>query len=61
MLPPTYVEVSMPLKKGRDKKTISDNIARLIREGYPRDQAVAIAYSKAGITKKKRKKHNRGG
>jgi len=35
----------MPLKKGRDRKTISENIARLIREGYPRDQAVAIAYS----------------
>jgi len=38
----------MPLKTGSSDKVISDNIAQLIREGYPRDQAVAIAYSKAG-------------
>ena len=38
----------MPLKTGSSKETISENIAQLIREGYDRDQAVAIAYSKAG-------------
>jgi len=38
----------MPLKTGSSDKVISDNITQLIREGYPRDQAVAIAYSKAG-------------
>ena len=46
----------MPLKRGCDKKTISENIAELIRAGYPREQAVAIAYSVAGKSKKKRTK-----
>lgn len=43
----------MPLKKGRSKATISKNIAKLRREGYPAKQAAAIAYSTA---RKKRKK-----
>ena len=38
----------MPLKRGSSKKTISENIAELIRSGKKRDQAVAIAYDKAG-------------
>lgn len=44
----------MPLKRGSSAKTISANISRLIREGKPRDQAVAIAYAKAGKGKRKR-------
>jgi len=46
----------MPLKKGKSKKAISDNIRELIEAGHKRDQAVAIAMRIAGKTKKKKKK-----
>ncbi len=46
-------DVKMPLKPGNSKKTIGANIGELIRSGRKKDQAVAIAMSKAGKTKKK--------
>lgn len=43
----------MPLKKGKGKKVVSENIAELVRSGKPQNQAVAIAMD---VAKKPRKK-----
>ena len=42
----------MPLMKGHSKKVISRNIGELRHSGYPQNQAIAIAMSKAGRTRK---------
>lgn len=46
----------MPLKKGKSKKVIGQNIAAEIKAGKPQDQAIAIAMNKAGKSKPKKKK-----
>lgn len=45
-----------PLKKGKSKRAISDNIATEMHAGKPQKQAIAIAMEKAGKSKKKKKK-----
>lgn len=43
----------MPLRKGKSRKIISQNIRTEVRAGRPVKQAVAIAYSKAGRSRRK--------
>ena len=45
----------MPLKKGKPKKTISSNIETLRKEGKPRKQVIAIAMSKTGKARRKKR------
>ncbi len=46
----------MPLRKGKSKKAISDNIRELRHSGKPEKQSIAIAMSEAGMKKKRKKK-----
>lgn len=52
----------MPLKKGRSRKVVSENISELVHSGRPQKQAVAAAMNEAGMSKKramKRRKRRR--
>ena len=45
----------MPLTTGKSQAAVSANISKLSDEGYPHDQAIAIAMDKAGKGKSKKK------
>lgn len=46
----------MPLAKGSSRKTVSKNIRKMMREGYPQKQAVAAALSTARKGKRRGKR-----
>lgn len=46
----------MPLKRGSSRKAISSNIKTEMAAGKPQKQAIAIAMSEAGKSKRKGKK-----
>jgi hypothetical protein len=50
----------MPLQRGSSKQAISKNIETEMHAGKPQKQAIAIAYSVAGKSRKKSKKHAMG-
>jgi hypothetical protein len=47
----------MPLKTGKSDDDISANIKRLMHEGHPQEQAIAIAYKEAGRSNQDAARH----
>lgn len=45
----------MPLKRGKSVAVVRANIRKLVLEGYSVKRAVAVAFERAGLSRKKRK------
>lgn len=50
----------MPLKSGKSRKVISENISEMVHSGHPRKQAIAAALNNARRGKRKKKHRNLG-
>ena len=46
----------MPLQQGSSSKVVSANVRRLVQEGYPQEQAVAIALEQADKARQSKRK-----
>lgn len=44
----------MPLRTGYSQRVLSENIRKLMKEGYPRKQAIAIALDRQRKAKRKK-------
>ena len=44
----------VPLRKGRSKKVVSENISEMVHSGHPQKQAVAAALTQAGKSRRKK-------
>jgi len=49
----------MPLYRGSSEATVSKNIRKLMGEGYPRRQAIAIALNEQRKSKRRRRRDGR--
>jgi len=49
----------MPLSKGTSRKTVSKNIRKMMREGYPQKQAVAASLNQQRTSKRKGRRKSR--
>ena len=49
----------MPLKKGRSKETVSQNIKEMMKAGHPQKQAVAASLDQARKSGAKLPKHRK--
>lgn len=51
----------MPLKHGKSKKVISENIREMMHSGHPQKQAIAAAMRQAGMPMKHGKSSKKKG